>query len=301
MRRSTAQAFSLLEIILVLFVLGVLAAAMVPSVADVLEKSRREAEAQTLTTLADAITESFQSVDLANINVAALPGTVGTGETPTQFSISTAGYATTANESWFAKVARSRGLTPVVGAAPDAATQPELARIAFNAVGNPRWLFAAPPEAGQQRFLLVSLMARPEQLALPDYDTSAAWFDAIWQATWESKTGRLPAYWQSRLSAAQVAAWHAGSGGMTQTSRLSVRRIVLPKYRVTVNNNHLTANGYLSFNNTSNALTAPANSGATVTSEILGGRLIIINRGTAWPGNEVLRFHLRENATVTLQ
>ena len=35
--------------------------------------------------------------------------------------------------------------------------------------------------------------------------------------------------------------------------------------------------------------------------EILGGRLITINRGTAWPGVEALRFHLRENATVTVQ
>jgi len=47
--------------------------------------------------------------------------------------------------------------------------------------------------------------------------------------------------------------------------------------------------------------TAPANSGATSTPEILGGRLITINRGPAWPGVEALRFHLRENATVTVQ
>ena len=28
---------------------------------------------------------------------------------------------------------------------------------------------------------------------------------------------------------------------------------------------------------------------------------VTINRGTAWPGVEALRFHLRENATVTVQ
>jgi hypothetical protein len=83
--------------------------------------------------------------------------------------------------------------------------------------------------------------------------------------------------------------------------RFAVRRIVLPKYRVTVNSNHPTEQAFVSFNNTPNAFTAAANSGATSTPEILGGRLITINRGTAWPGVEALRFHLRENATVTVQ
>ena len=286
--------------VLVLFVLGALAAALTPSVRDIIERGRRDAEARTLDELAATVTASFETTDLTNLNIAALPGTLGTGDSPTIFSVSTlAPYATTDNASWFAKVARLRGLTPQVGLVPDA--QPELARIAFNPLGNPRLLFAAPDEPGRQRFLLVSLAARSEQLALPGYEASAAWFDALWQHDWESRTALLPALWQSRLTAAQIAAWHQDSGGLTQVHRLIVRRIVLPKYRVTVNNNHPTDQAFVSFNATPNAFVAPANSGATATPEILGGRLVTLNRGPAWPGVEALRFHLRENATVTVQ
>jgi hypothetical protein len=71
---------------------------------------------------------------------------------------------------------------------PTPAVQPELARIAFNSLGNPRLLIAGPVEAGRQRFLLVSLMARNDQLVLPAYESSAAWFDAIWQNDFESRT-----------------------------------------------------------------------------------------------------------------
>jgi hypothetical protein len=284
----------------VLFVLGALAAVLAPSVRDIIERSRREAEGRALEELAGTITVSFENTDLSTLNVAALPGTIAAADSPTLFSASTSGlYTTTDNSAWFAKVARLRGVTPQIGTAP--AAQPELARIAFNALGNSRLLFAAPDEAGRQRFLLVSLVARSEQLALPAYENSAAWFDAIWNHDWESRTAALPALWQSRLSAAQIAAWQQGSGGLTQVHRFAVRRIVLPKYRVTVNSNHPTEQAFVSFNNTPNAFTAAANSGATSTPEILGGRLITINRGTAWPGVEALRFHLRENATVTVQ
>ena len=298
--RRILRGFSLLEIVLVLFVLGALVAALVPSVRDIVERSRREAEVRTLDEVAASITQSFDSTDLNNVNVAAFLGTIGTGDTATGFSQSTSeAYATTENSAWFAKVARIRGLTPQVGVAP--AAQPELARLVVNATGNARYLFAAPDEAGSQRFLLVSLLARSEQLAVPSYETGAAWFDAIWHHDWTSPSAALPALWQSRLSSAQVAAWHHGSGGLTKIPRLIVRRIVLPKYRVTINNNHPGESAFVSFNNTPNAYTSAANSGATSTGEILGGRLITVNRGTVWPGVEALRFHLRENATVTVQ
>ncbi len=294
------RGFSLLEIVLVLFVLGALAAALTPSIRDSIEKARREAESRTLDEVANVITASFDSTDLSNLNVAALPGYIGATDTSTVFSTSTsATYATTDNGAWFAKVARLRGLTPQIGVAP--AAQPELARLTTNALGNPRLFFAAPDEAGRQRFLLISLVARSDQLALPAYESNSAWFDAIWNNDWESRTASVPAYWQSRLSAAQLAAWSQGAGGLTQVNRLIVRRIVLRKFQVTVNDNHPTDQAFVSFNNTSDALTVPANSGANVTPEILGGRLITINRGTAWPGVEALRFRLRENATVTVQ
>lgn len=300
--RKVIRGFSLLEVVLVLFVLGVLAAALVPSVRDIVERGRRDAEAKSLDELAATITASFEQDDLTNLNLAALPGTVGSADTPTVFSTSTsAAYATTGAADWFAKVGRLRGVTPQLGAAPTPTVQPELARIAFNPLGNPRLLIAGPVEAGRQRFLLLSLMARSDQLVLPPYESSTAWFDAIWQGDFDSRTAAPPAYWSGRLTPAQLAAWSAGSAGMTQLSKLGVRRIVLPKYQITVNANHPTEAAFVTFNHTPNAFTAPANSGANVTPEILGGRLIIINRGASWPGVEALRFNLHETPTITLQ
>ncbi len=296
------RGFTLLEIILALFIIGLMAAALAPSLREMVERGRRDAEIKSLDELAATITASFEQSDLTGLNIAALPGTIGPSDTVTVFSTSTsAAYITTGATDWFTKVARARGLTPQIGAAPSPTVQPELARIAFNSLGNSRLLIAAPAETGRQRFLLVSLMARTDQLVLPAYENNAAWFDALWQNDWENRTAQPPAYWSDRLTPAQLAAWSAGSAGMTQASRLCVRRIVLPKFRVAVNNNHLTEAAFVSYNNTPNAFTAAANSGANVTPEILGGRLVIINRGTAWPGVEALRFVIRENPTVTLQ
>lgn len=300
--RKVVRGFSLLEIVLVLFVLGILAATLAPAVRDIVERGRRDAEARSLDELAASITASFEQTDLSNLNLAAMPGTIGPGDLPTVFSTSTSGgYNTTATNDWFAKLARARGLTPQIGVAPNPVAQPELARLAFNALGNARLLIAAPAEAGRQRFLLLSLMARSEQLVLPAYETNAAWFEAIWANDWESRTAQPPAYWSGRLTPAQFAAWSAGSAGLTQASRLCVRRIMLPKFTLTVNNNHPTEAAFASFNNTPNAFTAAANSGVNVSPEILAGRLVIINRGVTWPGVESLRFNLHESPTITLQ
>lgn len=294
------RGFSLLEIVLVLFVLGLLTSALVPSVRDIVENGRREAENRALDDLAAAITSSFAQEDLTHLNIAALPGMIGPEDAVTVFSTSTsAPHTTTQSADWFAKLGRARGLTPQIGHAP--ADQPELARIAFNALGNSRFLFVGPVESGRQRFLLVSLMARSEQLTLPAYEAGAAWFDAIWETDWTNPTAMPPAFWSERLTPAQWAEWSSGPAGMTQVNRLCVRRIVLPKYRVTVNNNHPTEAAFVSYHHTPNAFTAPANSGAHVTPEIPGGRIITVNRGTTPPGVEALRFHLHENATVTLQ
>jgi prepilin-type N-terminal cleavage/methylation domain-containing protein len=300
--RRVVRGFSLLEVVLVLFVLGLLAATLTPSVQEVIIQGRRDAEVRALDELAATITASFQATDLTNLNLAALPGTIGAGDWPTAFSASTsAPYATTGPTDWFAKVARLRGITPQLGVPPTAGAQPGLAQIAGNGVGQPRLLFAAPVESGRQRFLLVSLTAPAGQLVLPAYEANTAWFDALWNHDWENRSGGLPAYWPGRLTPAQTAAWTQGGGGTTQIHRLVVRRITLPKFRLTVNNNHPTETAWLSFNNTAPAFTAPANSGANVSPEILGGRLINLNRGPSWPGVEALRFHLSANDAVTLQ
>ena len=186
------------------FVPGLLAASLTPSVRDIIEKARCESETRTLDELVANVTASFENTDLTNLNSAALPGTIGPGDTATVFSTSaTTASDNTDNGAWFAKVARLRGLAPQVGVAPSA--QPELARLTYNSLGNPRLLFAGADEADRQRFLLVSLIARSEQLALPAYDSDPAWFDAIWNNEWESRTATLPAYWQSRLTSAGAA------------------------------------------------------------------------------------------------
>jgi prepilin-type N-terminal cleavage/methylation domain-containing protein len=300
--RHTRRAFTLLEVVLALFILAGLAAALTPSIAEIVSRNRVEAEKRTLDELADTITASFQSTDLTDVNLAALSGTIGANDSPTVFSTSTtAAYAATVRTDWFAKVARLRGVTPQLGSPPTAVAQPALALIAYNALGNPRLLFAGPSEAGRQRFLLMSLMARPDQLTLPAYDGTAAWFNAIWNGDWESRTAAPPALWSGLLAGAHWAAWNQGNGGLRQTWRLCVRRLVLPKFTVTVNNNHPTNHAYLSFNGTANAFTATAGSGATSSPEILGGRLVTVNQGTAWPGVQALQFRLHENATVTVQ
>jgi prepilin-type N-terminal cleavage/methylation domain-containing protein len=297
-----SRGFTLLEIVLALFILGTMASLLAPSVAGVIEKSRLDAEGRALSEIAEAITSSFEHADLASMNIAALPGHVGMGDGTTEFSTSThAAYSTTNNASWFAKVARVRGLNPQLGVPPHAPTQPALALIAYNAVGNPRLLIAAPDEPGRQRFLLVSLMARAEQLTLPAYENTLTWFDAIWDNNWENRTAATPSFWQTRLSMAQLSAWAQGPGGTTSAYRLCVRRLVLPKYRLTVNNNHPTNSAFVSFNNVSNAFTAPANSGAHITPEILGGRVVIVSQGAAAPGVETLRLRIHSNDTIIVQ
>ena len=301
-RHAGAPGFSLLEVVLVLFVLGILAASLTPAVHQVIESNQRTAELRTLDELVATITASFENTDLDQLNVAAFPGTVGPADLPTLFSSSlTVPPGVTRANDWFAKIARLQGLTPRVGLSPTGAAQPGLATILFNPLGNPRALITGPIEAGRQRFLLLSLMARSEQLVVPPYAPEPAWFDAIWDHDWENLSAPPPADWQARLSPDAFQAWNEASAGLTRTHRLCVRRIVLPKYRLTVNNNHPTEQAFVSFNNTVAAFTAPAASGTNVTPEILGGRLISIHRGTTPPGNEALRLHLRENTTVTLQ
>jgi hypothetical protein len=86
-----------------------MAAALAPSMRDVVEAPARRRGAS-LEELASTITASFENSDLTNLNLAALPGTIGACDTATVFSTSTgAGYASTAAADWFAKVARARG------------------------------------------------------------------------------------------------------------------------------------------------------------------------------------------------
>ena len=111
--------FTLLELVLVLFVLGALAAALAPSVRDIVERSRREAEARSLDELANTINASFENTDLTNLNVAALPGTIAATDSPTVFSASTTNSSSMIGAEPFSRESSRPARQPVTASSRD--------------------------------------------------------------------------------------------------------------------------------------------------------------------------------------
>ena len=177
-----------------------------------------------------------------------------------------------------------------------------MASLVFNSYNRSRLLFLGPSETNQQRFLLVSIMARTEQLVMPENDGTAAWFNAIWNTEWNTRYGTVPSYWSTILTAAQVAAWNGDAHG-SNLYRLRVVRIVLPRYILSVSNTHPTANGYVYYNESgSPLLTSAANSGVTVSPGIMGGRVVRIFKGASLAtAAQTSQFTLRENTDILIQ
>jgi prepilin-type N-terminal cleavage/methylation domain-containing protein len=296
------RGFTLLEILGVLLIVGLLAMMTLPGLARSQIDSQMSAEDRMLALMQQDMVRSFDSEDFSNVNLAAFAGEVPATVTPTGFSSTVAPNYTATNPSdWFAKLAAVRGQA-VSGSAPSVTNQPALASLLFNYYGRSRLLFAGPTEANQQRFLLVSIMARTEQLVLPENNGTAAWFNALWNTEWNTRYGAVPAYWSTILTAAQVAAWNGDNHG-SNLYRLRVVRIVLPRFALSISNTHPTANGYIYYNGSASPLiTANANSGATVSSGILGGRVIrIFKGGSAATATQTHQFTLRENSDVLIQ
>lgn len=294
--------FTLIEILGVLLIVGLLAAITLPGVIRRYIDDQMRAEDQALALMQQDIVRSFDSEDLANVNLAALNGEIPAGLTPTNFSaVVSPAYTRTNTYDWFAKLASVRGIA-VTSGPPTTAYQPALASLLFNPYGRSRLLFLGPSESNQQRFLLVSLMARTEQLVLPENDGTAAWFDALWNTEWNTRYGTVPSYWSTILTPTQVAAWNGDANG-SNLYRLRVVRIVLPRYVLSISNTHPTANGYVYYNeSTSPMLTSAANSGVTVSSGILGGRVVRIFKGASVGGaTQTSQFTLRENTDILIQ
>jgi prepilin-type N-terminal cleavage/methylation domain-containing protein len=294
--------FTLIEILGVLLIIGILASMAIPGVVRRYIDEQMRAEDQMLGLMQQDAVRSFDSEDFANVNIAALSGEIPVGVTATNFSSTVSpNYAGTNAYDWFGKLATIRGIA-VTSAAPTTASQPALASLVFNSYNRSRLLFLGPTEANQQRFLLISIMARTDQLSIPENDGSAAWFNAIWNTEWNTRYGSVPSYWGTILTPAQVAAWNGGSAG-SNLYRLRVVRIVVPRYVLSVSNTHPTANGYVYYNESpSPLLTSAANSGVTLSPGIMGGRVIRIYKGAA-VGTATLtsQFTLRENTDILIQ
>ncbi len=293
--------FTLIEVLGALLVIGLLAAIALPGTVRRYVDVQMTAEDRMLELMRQDIVRSFDSEDFTNVNIAAFTGEIAPSLTPTGFSATVnPAYAATNPSDWFAKLAASRG-TAVTSAPPLAANQPALANLLLNSYGRARLLIAGPTEANQQRFVLISLMARTEQLSLPEIDGTSAWFEAIWSTEWNTRYGQTPGYWGGLLTPAQQAAWNGDPEG-GNLYRLRVVKIVLPRYVITVSNTHPTANVYLYYNGIGPVITSLAGTGVTVSSGVLGGRVVRIFKGaTGFAPTQTSKFTLRENTDVLVQ
>jgi prepilin-type N-terminal cleavage/methylation domain-containing protein len=159
--------FTLIEILGVLLIIGILASMAIPGVVRRYIDEQMRAEDQMLGLMQQDAVRSFDSEDFANVNIAALSGEIPVGVTATNFSSTVSpNYAGTNAYDWFGKLATIRGIA-VTSAAPTTANQPALASLVFNSYNRSRLLFLGPTEANQQRFLLISIMARTDSFRFP--------------------------------------------------------------------------------------------------------------------------------------
>ncbi len=320
-KRNGGPAFTLVELAAVCAVIGILLATIAPVIGYQILRSRVAAETTALQNLAAAVQSSFESTDLEGTNLAAISGSVPAGVDTTNFSPSTAPSYTPSSvntNDWFVKIARQLGYSlpaPAQGS-PVAGIPLPAAAVLFNANNLTRFMLPGPAnESAQQRFLIVSLVASPGQLAIPQLPNQAnlqdpadlALFNDIWNTNWTAPGATLPPSWTSALTAQQTLAWQGSGASGGRLWQLCVQRIVCPKYTITINNSHPTQNCYVYYNLNGSvawsSASAPANGGVYLIPGVYFGRLIQAYRGTAPPPTAALfsQFTLRDNNEITLQ
>lgn len=298
--KPSRRAFSLLEILIVTAIIVAVGAGLLISGARRLEFAAIQAEDSRLEQISADILRSLDSEDYASTNLLALAGVVPGGVTPTAFSLftSTAGFTASADQ-WFSKVARVRGLNVTYGAAVSASAQPELYKIAFNPVGQPRLLFLGPTtETDKQRMVLVSLMSRPEKQQMPAYQASAAWFDSIFGTNWATSSQTLPSLWTTLLTAAQQADWVGTPSAGSTLWRLRTLNLTVPKHLVSISNGHPTLSLTVTTDGGATAYTATSGQVVTTNPVIDGRNVVVTQGGTATP----LRvFAIRKKSSVIVE
>ncbi|HEY1765440.1 MAG TPA: hypothetical protein VGF85_10990 [Opitutaceae bacterium] len=319
-KASCQQGEFLLMLLVAVAVVGILAGIIAPVVANKLDDARIRSESEILRTLRKDFKATYDALDYDALNEASVPAS-GL-PLSTVFTIFDQGgaiarrvYAPTVlvdSAGWVTKLAQKRGLTSyVVGSSYSALAQNQYTALAFNACQVQRCLVIGPTaEVGQQRYLMLSLMAPGYRaLAFPTADATQT-FNSIWDQSWESTQAQAPATWSSLLAPAQVALWDtASSNNRTNASRLLVERIVQPKYSLTLANNSQADTAWVDIGPAVNAITAGPNSGTVqssaltgFTTGILAGRQIVVRRGPDAAGAyEVQRFYLYSDVNLTVQ
>jgi len=321
--RRPRAAFTLIELLVVITIITALVGSLgylVLSAYLIREATRKEDAA--LAALARDIEQSFDARELSTVNVgvASNPGMVSGGSptddldgsiTAATFSTSTApSYTAITGNEWFARVARARSLSVTAGQAVSKSVQPALYDILFTAGDRPRLLIRGPSEAHQQRYLLISVIGRSDELVLPPYQSSQAWFDDLWNTPWERSDATLPATWTSALSADQAATWNTDSPGKSRLPRLRRVKITQRRDDLVINCLHPTDQVWVAYNTLTNytpgVTSAPptnflAGSGASTISGLLEGRVVRIYVGQTWATAKLVEQTIRGRTVYTAQ
>jgi type II secretory pathway pseudopilin PulG len=310
----------LLMLLVAVAIVGILAGILAPVLANKLDDAQMRSEADALRSLRRDFEATYDAVDYANLNEASVANSgLPSGTAFTTFDVATGiasriyGPTVVVDPAgWVTKLAEKRGVgSYIVGAAYTALTQSQYTAIAFNPYQVQRCLVVGPTgESGQQRYLLISLMAPPYRLLVFPASDATQTFDSIWDQSWESTQAQAPALWSSLLTASQYALWNTVSANnRTNASRLIVERLVQPKYTLTLANNSQTDTAWVDIGPSVNAITSAPNSGTVTSSSlagfgtgILAGRLVVVRRGpTVSAAYEVQRFFLYSDVNLTVQ